>query len=200
VLEAYGRIAGVAHPVYLVRHGQSEWNVLRLAQGQTSHPRLTELGRQQAATAADLIATDLALAGIEAGKLVTSDLVRAVETATVIGNRLGLIPERDARLREQHLGRLEGRSYEESWAADEMVDWSAPDTPIGGGESMRAVGRRMAEVVDGLPSGCGNVVVSHGDSIRAVIAHLGGLSSDVATWPEVPNGAVAGYDGQLTWL
>jgi hypothetical protein len=42
--EAYGTISAVTHPVYLVRHGQSEWNVLRSTQGQTSHPRLTSLG------------------------------------------------------------------------------------------------------------------------------------------------------------
>ncbi len=46
-------------PVYLVRHGQSEWNVLRLTQGQTHHPRLTALGEAQARAAAEVIATDL---------------------------------------------------------------------------------------------------------------------------------------------
>ena len=35
----------MTYPVYLVRHGQSEWNVLRLSQGQTSHPRLMSIGR-----------------------------------------------------------------------------------------------------------------------------------------------------------
>ena len=50
----------MTHPVYLVRHGQSEWNVLRLTQGQTSHPRLTSLGREQAERAASLIGKDLA--------------------------------------------------------------------------------------------------------------------------------------------
>ena len=52
----------VRHPVYLVRHGQSEWNVLRLTQGQTPHPRLTGLGREQAARAAELIASDMGTA------------------------------------------------------------------------------------------------------------------------------------------
>ncbi|QNN52656.1 histidine phosphatase family protein [Nocardioides mesophilus] len=50
----------MTHPVYLVRHGQSEWNVLRLTQGQTSHPRLTSIGREQAERAASLIGQDLA--------------------------------------------------------------------------------------------------------------------------------------------
>ena len=76
----------MTHPVYLVRHGQSEWNVLRLTQGQTSHPRLTSLGREQAERAASLIGKDLA--GRPVARILTSDLVGAVETAKVVGKAL----------------------------------------------------------------------------------------------------------------
>ena len=93
-------------PVHLVRHGQSEWNVLRLTQGQTPHPALTELGRKQAAMAAETLALDLAGRPL---RLLTSDLVRAVETARIIGDRLGVEPVPDERLREQHLGSLQGQ-------------------------------------------------------------------------------------------
>ncbi|WP_257953364.1 phosphoglycerate mutase family protein [Nocardioides sp. B-3] len=71
-----------ARPVYLVRHGQSEWNVLRLTRGQTMHPRLTPTGRAQAAAAADSLALGLASRPV---RLLTSDLTRAVETADIIG-------------------------------------------------------------------------------------------------------------------
>lgn len=126
------------HPsVYLVRHGESEWNVLRLTQEQTTHPALTVLGREQAAVAAEAIAHDLARRGLSAARLVTSDLVRAVETARIVGGRIGLVPEPDARLREQHLGELEGRSYEHSWAQSELHDWSDPELPMAGGERSR---------------------------------------------------------------
>lgn len=188
------------HPVYLVRHGQSEWNVLRLTQGQTAHPRLTDLGREQAAEAAELVAADLVSRGLTASRLVTSDLTRAVETAAVIGNRLGLTAELDARLREQHLGRLEGRSYEETWAVAETLDWSDPNTPIEGGECLMAVRQRMAAAVGSLSPSAVNVVVSHGDSIRAVIAHLTGSAPNDAAWVEVRNGSVVRFDGELTWL
>lgn len=198
--QAYGRMSCMRHPVYLVRHGQSEWNVLRLTQGQTAHPRLTELGRAQAAAAAELIAADLVRVGLAASRLVTSDLARAMETADVIGSRLGLRAELDARLREQHLGRLEGRSYEETWAVAETLDWSDPNTPIEGGECLMAVQRRMADAVGSLHPTCVNVVVSHGDSIRTVIAHLTGSAPNQAPWVEVPNGAVVRFDGELTWL
>ena len=49
---ASGRITAMPHPVYLVRHGQSQWNLRRLTQGQTAHPPLTDLGRSQSAAAA----------------------------------------------------------------------------------------------------------------------------------------------------
>ena len=188
------------HPVYLVRHGQSEWNALRLTQGQTSHPRLTELGRSQAAGAADRIAADLAHRGLMADRLLSSDLGRAVETAQVIGSRLQLTAELEPRLREQHLGRLQGRSYEETWAAAEALDWTDPEAPIEGGESLMAVVRRMATVVDGLTAGQVHVLVSHGDSIRAVLAHVQGVAPNDAPWMEVPNGAVIRFDERVTLL
>ncbi|MDP9443004.1 MAG: histidine phosphatase family protein [Actinomycetota bacterium] len=193
-------MTGVRHPVYLVRHGQSEWNVLRLTQGQTPHPRLTELGHSQAAAAAELIAADLAHQGLTADRLLTSDLTRAVETADVIGSRLLLTAELEPRLREQHLGRLEGRSYEETWAAAEALDWTNAEAPIEGGESLMAVLRRMADIVDGLAAEQVNVLVSHGESIRTVLAHLQGLAPNDAPWVEVPNGAVIRFDGEFAWL
>ncbi|WP_310529154.1 histidine phosphatase family protein [Nocardioides sp.] len=185
-------------PVYLVRHGQSEWNVLRLTQGQTTHPALTALGREQAAAAAEAIARDL-VSGTPV-RVVTSDLVRAVETARIIGDRLGLVPELDARLREQHLGDLEGRSYEDSWHEAELHDWSDPELPVAGGESVAQVRRRLVALLAELDPDAATVVVSHGDSIRSVLAHLLGHSMTEVPWVDVPNGSVARYDGVVGWL
>jgi probable phosphoglycerate mutase len=190
------------HPsVYLVRHGESEWNVRRLTQGQTKHPRLTAFGREQAAGAADAIAADLARLGLPAPRLVTSDLVRAVETAQIVGERMGLVPELDARLREQHLGELEGRSYEDSWARAELHDWSDPELPLAGGESVGQVRRRLAAVLADLAPGTPTVLISHGDAIRSALAHLLGQSMTDTPWVEVQNGAVARYgSGEVGWL
>jgi broad specificity phosphatase PhoE len=59
----------------LVRHGQSEWNAAGLMQGQTAHVPLTELGHAQAAAAA------AELAALRPGALLSSDLLRAVQSA-----------------------------------------------------------------------------------------------------------------------
>lgn len=203
---AYGRISVVTHPVYLVRHGQSEWNVLRLTQGQTAHPRLTSLGREQAERAASLIGTDLAGRTDRAGRTVTrllsSDLVRAAETAEVVGAALRAPVAFDARLREQHLGELEGRGYDETWAAAAEHDWSDPTLPLAGGESLIDVRDRLGAVLTEVAGRAGGVtvLVSHGDAIRAALAHLGGVAPHEAPWVEVANGGVARLDGGITWL
>jgi probable phosphoglycerate mutase len=191
----------VTHPVYLVRHGQSEWNVLRLTQGQTVHPRLTDLGRQQAEHAAGLVAEDLAqVAPGLAPRIVSSDLQRARETAEIHARRLGSAVVLDERLREQCLGTLEGRGYDETWAVAAELDWSDPTEPVGGGESLQDVHDRMAAVLHGIDRSRVTVLVSHGDAIRAALAHLHGLEPHRAPWVEVPNGAVARIDEGVTWL
>jgi broad specificity phosphatase PhoE len=67
-----------------VRHGQSTWNVIDRMQGQAVHPPLTELGRDQAAGAAEQ------LADLSVTEVLSSPAVRARETADIIANRLGL--------------------------------------------------------------------------------------------------------------
>lgn len=186
----------VGDPVYLVRHGQSEWNVLRLTQGQTPHPRLTELGRAQATQAAELIAADRGPVPV---RVVSSDLVRATETAAIIAARLGASVAPDPRLREQHLGELEGRGYDETWAVAEAHDWTDPSLPIAGGESLLDVHRRMADALADHHAPV--VLVSHGDAIRTAVAQVTGHAPHEAPWVDVPNGAVARVlDGTVTWL
>jgi broad specificity phosphatase PhoE len=70
--------------LFWMRHGESTWNVAGREQGRTAHPPLTELGRAQVAAAAD----DLALWGVTG--IVCSPLVRARESADLVGARLGL--------------------------------------------------------------------------------------------------------------
>lgn len=186
--------------VYLVRHGQSEWNELRLTQGQTPHPRLTAQGREQAEAAAALIATDLTRRDQTVASIVSSDLARARETAEVIADALGVEVVVDARLREQHLGELEGKSYDETWAAAALHDWTDPSRPIAGGESLLAVRERMVAALHDLAPDRVHVVVSHGDAIRAAVAHARGEAPQLASWIDVPNGAVARVGPTIEWL
>jgi probable phosphoglycerate mutase len=185
-------------PVYLVRHGQSDWNAQRLTQGQVSHPRLTPLGREQADQAADKLVADIAALGQSAERIVSSDLVRAVETADIVGHRLGLSHELDQRLREQHLGWLEGRPYEETWAAADEHDWSDPTLPVAGGEAPAAFHDRIAAVLADVDPGTVTILVTHGDAIRTAVAFWAGRRPNEGPWLKVENGAVLRYDGTIT--
>lgn len=174
---------------YLIRHGESEWNVRHRTQGQTAHPTLTGLGRRHAAAAAEVVAADLARTGVSAPLLLCSDLTRAVQTAEIIGSRLGLEPRRDFRLREQALGCLEGMDNADALAAVADVDWSNPDVAIGGGESGRQVFDRMADALGSIVE-TDAVVVSHGDAIRYALGWLAGHDAAGCPWQDVGPGAV----------
>jgi probable phosphoglycerate mutase len=180
----------VTHALYLVRHGESEWNLRRLTQGQTAYPKLTKQGAEQAMSAAAVLTAELARGATRRHRLVSSDLVRAVETAQIIGARLGAEVELDPRLREQGLGRLEGRGYEETWAAAEEHDWSDPTLPVGGGESVAELHARIGSALDEVTPDSSTVLVSHGDALRAALTHVSGVQPGSAPWVEVPNGAV----------
>lgn len=177
-------------PLYLVRHGESDWNVLGLTQGQADVPRLTARGRAQARAAAETIRADVLARGVTVAVVRTSDLQRAVQTATILADVLGAPVVHDERLREQHLGALEGRPYSETWAAAERHDWSDPDRAVGGGESPRRLRARLAAALDAVAPSGATVLVSHGEAARAAVAHLSGVDPRHPTWVDVPNGAV----------
>ena len=88
--------------LWLVRHGESTWNTLGLAQGHCDQARLTRLGQRQAWA----VAAQLRDRPVRA--LYASDLRRALETAAPLAEVTGLAVTRDARLRERCLGVLEG--------------------------------------------------------------------------------------------
>ena len=70
--------------IFWVRHGQSTWNAIDRMQGHELSPPLTDLGRTQSVQAAD------ALVDLGIHHLLSSPATRALETATIIGDRLGL--------------------------------------------------------------------------------------------------------------
>jgi len=179
--------------IYLVRHGQSEWNLLRRTQGWTSHPQLTDLGRRQASVAARAIRADSEANGQPVRSVVASDLVRAVQTAQIVAGALAAPVYIDRRWREQCLGRLEGLGYAET---DAELDGNRadPDAPIGGGETARQVAQRAATALGDLDRTEVSVVVTHGDTIRCLLAHLTGITPTFEAASPVPNGAVIALD------
>lgn len=153
--------------VLLVRHGQSTWNAERRLQGQTPHVPLTELGHTQAVEAAR------ALAPLQPGALISSDLLRAVQTAEHCARSTGLPFTTTPALREQGYGVLEG------WAsadAARVARWWDPEWAADGGESVLALQARVRDLLRALcaePPADVVALVTHGDTIRAALAVAG---------------------------
>ncbi len=91
----------------LVRHGESIWNEAAIVQGQDG-PGLSERGHAQARHVGDWLAQEAPDAA-----LVSSDLVRCIETAAPYADATQLEPELDERLRERHFGSWQGVSRAE---------------------------------------------------------------------------------------
>jgi broad specificity phosphatase PhoE len=175
----------------LVRHGQSEWNAAGLMQGQTQDVPLTDLGHQQAATAA----RELTL--LRPGALISSDLLRAVQTAEHCARSTGLRFTTSSALREQGYGVLEGRPSRDLW---DVVDWTDPHWSAEGGESLAELHGRVETYLKQLvadPPADVVALVTHGDTIRAAEAVAAGLGPE-AMPPVTPhNGSVTRLELRL---
>lgn len=159
----------------LVRHGQSTWNRDGRVQGQSPDIPLTAVGRDQAGRAA------IRLRDSGAAWLVSSDLLRAVETAALVGAVVGLQVALDADLREQGMGALEGRYAHDLEALATPAGRHVHEICWGGGESIVDVYARVSRFCRRLQAasvGETVIVVSHGVTLqvlRAVAAGLGPL-------------------------
>ena len=184
--------------LYLVRHGETDWNLEHRIQGSTDIP-LNETGRAQAATTGRLLVTR------EWDAVVASPLSRAFETATIIAAELGL-PEPttlDA-IVERHYGEAEGLDY------DQIAARFPDDSPVPGRESRDAVAERVIPALIALAEahpGESLVVVSHGGVIRSVLNSVEPVSAEPTSesrphtgYGSIRNGSVHSFrhtDGTL---
>ncbi len=161
--------------VFAVRHGETEWNLIGRQQGHMDSP-LSARGTQQAHALAE------GLVGRGIGFIYTSDLGRASATAEIIGTELGLPVQVDERLRERHLGSLQGltkdewrQQHPEGWAAFESGD---PDYCFPGGESARQGYERTVGCVDDLAAlhmGHTILIVAHGGVLKGLFYRAIGI-------------------------
>ena len=155
-----------------VRHGESEANLLREFSNRGLKHGLTPTGRQQAARLART------LHPILASKIYASPLLRAVQTAEILSNKLDIPFEITTALREYDCGILEGRSDEKSWQLYEVVfeawlngDWTQR---IEQGESFVDIQQRFVPFIKRLvrtygESGKSIVLVGHGGLYRCML-------------------------------
>ncbi|CAM3581706.1 histidine phosphatase family protein [Stackebrandtia soli] len=155
--------------IIVLRHGRTEWNDLGKFQGAVD-VALDDVGRSQAEAAA------VVLAQLPITVVVSSDLSRALETATVVANRLGVGVRIDERLRERAYGPWEGltRAEIEAKYPDEFVAWQRREpVELPGIEDRDVVaergGRALAEVADAVRPGEVALVSSHGATSRQAL-------------------------------
>lgn len=155
--------------LYIVRHGQTDYNIIRRIQGQ-SNSQLTDLGRQQA----NLLAKRLERIAFNA--IYASDLDRAMDTAKTIRPQGDFIL--DKRLRERAFGQWQGLNYMEiKKEFPELIrryESYDPSFAPPGGESWLQMRERAKSFIDDVAVRHANdeavLAVSHGGLIKAVMA------------------------------
>lgn len=149
---------------------------------------LTALGLAQAQDAARRLA-DAPLAAV-----VTSDQLRALQTAEAIATLVGVATHPTPLLREQALGALEGLTYDELTAEPVPDGQDISEIRWGGGESVRDVHTRLTSLVALLrethAQGAELAIVSHGDTLRILLAVLEGRGHREVEWVEFANGQI----------
>lgn len=177
--------------VYVIRHGETEWNLRGRFQGH-SDSSLTEQGISQASRLGQH------LAGRSISALYSSDLGRAMATAGIISRSIGLPVQSVENLRERRLGCLEGLTKDEAAARFPMdlacYESGAPNECISGGESFRSLFDRTASFLVSIAlkhRGESVVVVTHGGNLNATFRMAVGLPTDQARRFSLLNGSLA---------
>jgi broad specificity phosphatase PhoE len=135
----------------LVRHGESNATVLRIAGGMAGCTGLSDLGREQSMALRDRW---LAHPEVHADTVVSSDLPRALQTAEIVVPALGDLPvELDPRLREMDPGpEYDGLAWDEIAKSVDATDWESDPYHFGfpGGETVAAFQYRVASALSAL--------------------------------------------------
>jgi 2,3-bisphosphoglycerate-dependent phosphoglycerate mutase len=184
----------------LVRHGQSDWNLKNLFTGWKDID-LSPQGVEEAKRAGQLLKRD----AFSFGVAFTSALVRAQRTLTLMLQELGTpdVPVvADQALNERDYGDLSGLNKDDArkkWGEEQVKIWrrSYAVAPPGG-ESLRDTGARVwpyyiFRMLPHVMRGDGVLVSAHGNSLRALIMALDGLTPDEVVKLELATGVPIVY-------
>jgi 2,3-bisphosphoglycerate-dependent phosphoglycerate mutase len=190
----------MSRDLVLVRHGQSEWNLKNLFTG-WKDPDLTAKGEEEARAAG----RRLKQAGYRFDIAFTSTLRRAQHTLDLILAELGqrdLEVRKDEALNERDYGELTGLNKDEArkrWGPEQVHVWRRSfDVPPPGGESLKDTAARVlpyveSEILPLVRKGKRVLVSAHGNSLRALIMSLEGLSGEEILKRELETGVPIVY-------
>ena len=184
----------------LVRHGQSEWNLKNLFTGWRDVD-LTAQGHEEAKAAG----AKLKARGLVFDVAYTSALMRAQKTCQHILDAVGqsgLETIRNQALNERDYGDLSGLNKDDArakWGEDQVHVWRRSyDVPPPGGESLKDTGARvwpyyLHEMQKHVLRGETVLVAAHGNSLRALIMVLDGLTGEEIVKLELGTGVPVVY-------
>ncbi|MDB6145869.1 MAG: phosphoglycerate mutase [Pseudomonas sp.] len=189
--------------LYLIRHGETDWNAQKRLQGRKDIP-LNALGRRQAAEAG--LCLRWLLGKASQLDFVASPLLRTRETMSILRQCMGLPAEdyrHDERLMEIDFGDWEGLTWPQIQEQQPLLHTAREADPFGfivpNGENYPMVFERVASALDSLQRD--SVVVAHAGILRAVLALLGGVDTQRIPHIEIPQGKVLALrDGEFVWL
>ena len=190
--------------LYIVRHGQTDWNKVRKLQGLTDI-QLNENGRQVAIDLGDKLEQE----GVTFDEIFSSPLIRAYETACLIRGRQNVPITRDERIREISFGEAEGMDYE-TWMREDNPQrtfFTEPHKyiPPQDGETIEEVQARgrefIQEIIEPLYGQAERVmIVAHGAMNKGLMCYLENNDVEHFWGDGLQNNCEASifeYDGQL---
>ena len=178
--------------VLLIRHGETEWNRSGRVMGDQPIP-LSETGEQQARTCAGILSRT-PIAGI-----FTSPVLRAVQTAEILGHARDTPLHHIPALSEIGVGAWLNRHWKDFAEDPAKREWyTDPDRarPVGG-ETLREVQRRAVGAIEQALTAAHEspyVFVSHGDVIRAILAHYLRIDLAIIRHARIDHVAVSGLE------
>lgn len=196
-------------PLFLCRHGQTDWNADGRLQGQEDIA-LNDLGRDQARRNGRTLRERLG-EGAAAFRFLASPMARTRETMAIIRSELGLDPavfETDARLVELSFGDWQGHTLAEIARRDpgaveerELRKWDFVP-PGASAESYERLARRVAPAFDDLKrEGRPTILVAHGGVVRSFFKLYLGMTPRDAAHLSTPQDLILEVQGDASaWI
>ena len=189
--------------LFLVRHGETDWNREGRLQGSQDIP-LNALGRMQAAEVADRLRA--LKPEFATSAYVASPMHRARETMTILRNELSLPPDDyriDDQLKELTFGDWEGFTWREIRKSERELAQARERDKWGfvppGGESYRMLAERIRPSLEAMAPD--TVMVSHGGVARAILALVGAVAPREASMVEIWQGKLLVVSGnKADWI